>query len=97
MSMAAISLDHAVAIPEHVAHQKLDDELVLVNLDTSIYYGLNPVGTRLWELLTEGGTLRAARDRMADEYEVAPDQLELDILRLVGELEAKGLLTVRSA
>jgi hypothetical protein len=50
------------------------------------------VGRRLWELLAETGSLQAVFDTMAVEYEVAPEVLHQDILRLAEELQMEGLI-----
>jgi hypothetical protein len=93
--MATATLDQTVEIPEHVAYRKVNDELALVNLQSNMYYGLNPVGARLWELLAEGKNLRDAHDLMAAEYEISAEELERDILRVVERLGAKGLIALR--
>ena len=82
----------SVTIPEDVVHQKVGDEVVLLNLAAGVYYGLDPVGSRFWELLLEHGSLRAAFERMTQEYDVEPAILERDLLGLAQELAAKGLI-----
>ena len=87
-----MTLDDRVRIPKEVVSRTVGDETVLLNLETQSYYGLDPVGGRVWTLLGETGNLRAVFESMASEYEVAEQDLERDILRLVLELHAKGLL-----
>ncbi len=87
-----MTLNDRVAIPEDVVFQKVGEETVLLNLEGGVYYGLDPVGSRFWELLLEGGSLRAAFERMVEEYDVTPETLERDLLRLAQELAAKGLI-----
>ena len=87
-------LNDRVKILEEVVYQKVEEEMVLLNLETGVYYGLDPIGTRMWELLAEMGSLRSAFESMAEEYRVAPESLEVDLLRLVQELAAKGLVEI---
>ena len=49
-----------MVIPEDVVHRMVGDEAVLLQLDSGVYYGLDPVGSRIWELL-EGEVRRAGR------------------------------------
>ncbi len=92
--MQAVKLDERVKIPEEVVFQKVGDETVLLNLKTGTYYGLDTVGTRVWELVAEKGTLAGIVESMLEDYEVTPEDLQRDILRLVKELRAKGLVEV---
>ena len=89
-----VSLESSVAISEDVVSRDLEGEAVILNLESGTYFGLDKVGTRIWSLLQEDGSLRRAFEAVEQEYEVAPEKLECDLLRLVEELRAKGLLSV---
>jgi hypothetical protein len=81
-------------IPEHVLHQNLQGEMVLLDLNSNTYFGLDEVGTRFWELVGADGRPGAVIDSMLQEYEVERADLEADLGRLVEELVEKGLLEV---
>jgi len=87
-----INLNSRVRIQEDVLFQELQGEAVLLNLKTGVYLGLNQVGTRIWQLLQEDGTLQRVMDVMLQEYEVAQEKLQTDLLNLVGQMEKQGLL-----
>lgn len=89
-----VTLDARVRIPEGVMGQRVGEEVVLLNLENGVYYGLDPVGSRIWHLLAQGGALRSAFQTVLEEYEVTPGQLEADVLSLVEELEEHGLVEV---
>lgn len=69
---------------------------MILDLDSGTYFGLDPVGARFWQLMSEGKTLVDVRDEMLKEYEVTPAQLKNDLLELVNELLAKNLVTERA-
>ena len=92
-----ISLESDVAISDDVVSRDLEGEAVILNLESGTYFGLDPVGTRIWALLQANGSLRRAFDVMLQEYDVAPQKLEDDMLRLVRELCAKGLVCLSSS
>lgn len=77
-----------------VLFQNLGGEVVLLDLASERYFGLDPVGTRIWAMLDDGGTLEDIHRRLCDEYEAPSDQLRDDLLALVGQLAAAGLVTV---
>jgi hypothetical protein len=78
-------------ISPDVMARMVGDEIVLLDLRAGIYFGLNPVGTRVWSLVGEGRTLGEVFDVLVGEFDVAPPQLELDLQALVDDLLAQGL------
>jgi Coenzyme PQQ synthesis protein D (PqqD) len=71
-------------------------ETVLLHADRGAYYRLNPVGTRVWELLAAGPlSIDDVVERVVGEYEVEPARARADVMRLVGRLADRGLVDVR--
>jgi hypothetical protein len=89
-----ISLDSKVLLSKTVLFTTVDQETVLLNSKTGKYFGLDEIGTTFWNLLSKDITPRLAYEMMLDEYEVSPQELEKDILELVGQLEKHGLLEI---
>ena len=86
-----ISLSDSMVIREEVVFRELGGEAVLLNLKTGAYFGLDPVGTRVWQLLVEHGSVAQVMDLLLGEYDVDRERLEHDLLELCGELCATGL------
>jgi len=89
--MTPITLDSRFIISREALFRDLDGEAVILDLDAGTYFGLNAVGARMWQLLERHGQLRAVFEELRDEYEVAPDDLERDLLALVARLAEVGL------
>jgi len=87
-----ISLNSRVRLQDDVLFQELQGESVLLNLKTGMYFGLNPIGTRIWQLLQEDQSLDQIVGTLLDEYEVSQEQLTQDVLVLVGQLVKQELL-----
>jgi hypothetical protein len=81
-----------VSISDQVLSQSLSGESVLLDLKSEQYFGLDSVGTRLWELLKELGDVTEAREYLLREYDVAADQLDRDLNDLLDKLMAAGLI-----
>ena len=79
-------------IPEDVVFRDLDGEGILLNLATGTYYGLNPTGTVVWNLLHEGKPTSEIVAALVREFEVSEDAAAADVETLVDDLAAKGLL-----
>jgi hypothetical protein len=92
MGTEQVTLETQVYLGEDVVSRELDGEAVILDLESGTYFGLDPVGTRIWSLLQKNGSLRETFEMIQQEYEVEPNRLEEDLLRLVKELYAKGLL-----
>ena len=80
-----------------VITRELSGESVLLNLESGVYYGLDVVATRVWQLLMQGRTIAGVCEAMVDEYDVALEVLRDDVTRLVGELRERGIVTPREA
>ncbi len=89
-----MNLSDKVTVPPQVMARTVGDETVILDLASGTYYGLDPVGARIWQLMASGQALAAVCDTMLEEYEVTREALEGDILRLTEELCAKGLVSL---
>lgn len=87
-----MSLQSDFEIPVHVVSRQVDGDLVILDLESGIYFGLDEVGARFWALASEGASLPDACGTMLQEYEVDAETLEQDIKALVGELEQRKLI-----
>ena len=90
-----MKLSDRVSIPPHVMARTVGDETVILDLANGTYFGLDPVGARMWELMGEGKTLAEICEELLEEYEVSRDDLERDTLRLTQELADQGLVGLR--
>jgi len=90
-----VSLDQIATIDDdNVVSRDLEGEAVILNLKSGTYFGLNEVGTRIWALIPEHRSLRKVFEALKKEYEVSPEALENDLLELVDQLQAKGLVSL---
>lgn len=87
-----MKLTDRVRIPQEVLARQVGDETVMLDLAMGTYFGLDPVGARMWQLLAEGKTLAEICDAIVEEYDVSRDAVEQDLLGLVADLMAQGLL-----
>jgi hypothetical protein len=73
---------------------RLHDELVMMDLDQGKYFSLNPVATRIWDLLER--TLMADELYMVliDEYDVEPERCRIEVEEHLGEMVKLGLVLI---
>jgi len=91
-----VSLSSRVRIPDGILSNLLESELVLLNLNTGVYFSLDPVGTRIWQLVQahQSQSLQAVLDMLTKEYDVDTARCTHDLLHLVLRLQENDLLEV---
>ena len=89
-----MKLSDKITIPAQVMARQVGQETVILDLASGTYFGLDPVGARIWQLMVEGKTLAEACEAMLAEYDVTAEKIELDVLALTQELSAKQLISV---
>lgn len=81
-----------------VVFRVLEDEAVLVHLETNRIYSLNPSGARFWQLFADGWGQTEIRRELCREFDVSAEQVDAEIDGLLASLESEGLVTTdRSA
>jgi hypothetical protein len=70
----------------------LGSDLAILDSRSGIYYGLDPVGARIWSLLLDLKSVAEIRNALLEEYEVEPCQVEGDVAHLLGELFTRSLI-----
>ncbi len=91
-SQPVASLNAQARIPEGVLFKELAGETVLLNLNTGVYFGLDPVGSRIWQLIQDSRPLHQILTILLDEFEVDQTRCETDLIQLVSSLCEHGLL-----
>lgn len=81
-----------VRIPEDVLFQKINEEMVLLDMQSGLYFGLNAVGARAWELLSQGLSMRQAELQLQQEFEVTEAVLEADLRVWLEQLKERHLI-----
>ena len=75
----------------------LDGETAILHLGSGTYYGLNLVGSTIWNLIQEPRTIAEIHDRLLQQYEADAGECERDLLNLLDDLTKAGLVEIRDA
>ena len=81
-----------LSIPAQVMSRLVDDETVLLDLESGMYFGLDGVGKRIWESVADGKSLGDIAVIITDEYEVDEEQALKDVIEFASNLVERGLL-----
>ena len=89
-----IRKEQKVSISPEVMFQEVSGEMVLLDLASENYFGLDEIGARIWGLIESGSSIGEAMDTLMEEYEVERDVLEKDVENLLEKLLEAGLIKV---
>ena len=92
-----VSKDSVVVANDAQASAEVSGEAVILSFQDGVYYGLDPVGSRVWELLQEKRSVQELHDQLLREYNVEADLLEKDLFSLLGELVDRHLVKIQDA
>ena len=89
-----MDLNQAVTFSDKVFAQEVDGEMVLLDMNSENYFGLNEIGTDIWQAMQEKRFLQNVYESLLEQYEVEPEVLEKDLLDFVKKLEESGLVKI---
>lgn len=88
------SFDQKVAISEQAMSQEVNGETVILDLNGESYFGLDNVGTRIWQLLHEDGDLKVVFDILQKEFDVDANTLSEDMKNFIDDLIVRELVKI---
>jgi hypothetical protein len=94
MQSPTISFSDRVRVPDDVLISNLQDESVILNLNSERYFGLDDVGTRMLTVLSRSSSIESAYELLLKEYDVDPQSLRQDLTSLIENLLQQGLITI---
>jgi hypothetical protein len=90
-----INQNTTVVAAEDLSVAYIDDEAVLLDIQSGNYFGLNPVGVRIMNLIVQPRLVREICEALSQEYDVAPGQLESDVLVFLESMAAHELVEIK--
>jgi hypothetical protein len=92
---STVSQRSTVVASKDQVSSDLGGEKAILDLKAGMYYGLDDVGARVWDLIQEPRNVGDIRDILLEEYDVAPERCERDLLALLQRLADEELIEVR--
>jgi hypothetical protein len=80
---------------EHVSLTEVDDEVVLLNLDSGAYYGLNHVGSKLMQGIRNHLDLAQVIGDISEQYQTDRQQVQTDAEELIAQLLKEQLISIQ--
>ncbi len=89
-----MNLNQKIKIADSVFAQEVDDEMVILDMNSENYFGLDEVGRDIWNAFREKETLQEVYDAMFEIYDVDENVLKNDIEVFIGKLIKSGLIEI---
>ena len=89
-----MNLDQRITFADTVFAQEVDGEMVLLDMNSENYFGLDEVGTAIWQAMQEKENLKEVLEVLLEQYEVEEDVLKNDLMAFVEKLKESGLVKV---
>jgi Coenzyme PQQ synthesis protein D (PqqD) len=87
------SMDTKWQITPEVLSSKIDEEVVLMSIEADAYFGLDPVGSNIWELLSKNpATINELVFILMEEYEVAEEDCRKDVQSFIDDMSSRKLI-----
>jgi len=83
-----------ITIPSTVFAQVVDDEMVIMDTQSENYFGLDAIGTQMWQILVENSALENLKIKILEMYDVEESVLKCDIEIFISELLKNKLITI---
>ncbi len=95
MSSTLLACSVVVAARDQVSCD-LGGEAAILSIKNGVYYGLDPVGARIWQLIQQPRSVEELRNAVVQEYDVEPERCERDLITLLERLLVEGLIEVQA-
>ena len=92
--MTTITMDTHVVRSEDFITSTVDDDLVMMSLEKGIYYGLDAIGSQIWESIAQPVSVQTLCQQLMEKFEVEPAQCQADVLAFLNELLTEEMIHV---
>jgi hypothetical protein len=89
-----MNVNQTISLSPDVISQEVSGETVLLDLKSENYFGLDAVGTRIWQLIRDNGDLQVILETILDEFDADEARIRGDLDALLSEIADLGLITV---
>ena len=89
-----IALTTIVKCNQEMLTSNIGDEIVMMSIENSAYYGLDPIGSKIWEMITEPIQVSDLCAQLMQRFEVSEQDCQRDVLNFLNQMRNEDLLTV---
>lgn len=91
---AIITLNSTIRQIDDIVTSDIDNEKVMMSIEKGQYFGLEPVGSRIWEMIEQPVTVTSLVDQLLTGFDIDRETCERDVLAFLAELDEAGIIQV---
>ena len=95
MKNKKITPDTVISQVEEIVAGDIDGEIVMMSIENGKYYGLDEIGSRIWELIEKPVKVADLIDTLVERFDEAREICERDVLKFLNELNEDNILEVK--
>ena len=92
--MNSVSLNSTIKRNPELVSSDVDGEKVMMSIESGEYFGLDSVGSRIWELIENPIQVNKLIELLLDEFEVEKEQCKEDTIDFLDQLFEKRLIII---
>jgi len=92
--MKEILSNSLISRQKKIVFNKIDDEIVMMNIENNEYYGTDNIGARIWEIIEKPITFKGLVDLVLDEYDVTETNCVEDMKSFLYSLYEKNIIEI---
>jgi hypothetical protein len=92
--MHTISTETTIMKSPELIASTLDQETVILSISSSKYFGIDPIGSRIWSCLDQPINVAAIIDLLVEEYNVSKDECQKDVNEFLNLLLKENLIVL---
>jgi hypothetical protein len=89
-----MNFNKSIKISDSIFSQEIDGEMVLLDRESTNYFGLDTVGSTIWKIAQESSNLEEIYRKLIDIYDVSAEILEKDLTNFINQLEQNNIIEV---
>ncbi len=90
-----MNLNNHIKRTDDIVQAEIDCETVMMSIENGSYYGLDPIASRIWELIEMPTTVDAICSQLIQEYKVSKEECQKDVITFLSDMvEQKVALIV---
>lgn len=92
--MPEIKENSIISRQTDIVFNKLDDEIVMMSIKNAEYYGLDNIGSRIWEIIEKPTSLKQLLELLLNEFDVNEEKCKSDVIEFLVALEKKNIIKI---
>jgi hypothetical protein len=92
-----VTLQSVISRNPEIIHSAMDDELVMMSVDQGLFFGIDKIGTHIWNLLETPLKAEVLIEKLVAHYDVEPELCRNDTLLFLNDMLVKKVILAKES